>query len=194
MGAVSGLDPGSRSPRILIAFASHEGQTEKIVRRIASTLEGLGADVDMVRVTDEPRPDNHDAVLVAGPIHAGRHDRALLTWTSAHAAALSARPSALLTVSLTAHDERDDAGDTLAGFDEAIREATGWAPDDALHVAGALDFTRMNPIKRWMMGMIARSGGFLGQGERARGSHEFTDWDRVDAFARYLAGRVTTHS
>lgn len=190
MGSVSSVDSGSRAPRVLIAFASHEGQTEKIVRRVASTLRARGVSADVARVEDDPKPDDHDAVVVAGPIHGGRHDRRLLAWARAHATALSARPTAMLTVSLTAYDERDDAGDTLTSFDARLREATGWAPDDALHVAGALNFGAMNPLKRWGMGWIARSAGLLGKGQAARGRHEFTDWDRVDAFARYVGDRA----
>jgi menaquinone-dependent protoporphyrinogen oxidase len=177
-------------PRVLIAFASHEGQTERVVHRIAESLRRGGARVDVVPVQDEPHADDHDLVLVAGSIHAGRHDRQLEAWAGAHAASLAARPNALLTVSLTAHDEGGDAGETLAGFDAALRTASGWAPDDALHVAGALDFGKMNPIKRWMMRMIARSAGLIGTGDPRTSAHEWTDWSRVDAFADYLLDRA----
>lgn len=181
---------GAAAPRMLIAYASHEGHTEAVVRRIADGLRRGGAQVDVVPVEDEPHPDDHDLVLVAGPIHAGRHDRQLEAWAGAHAASLAARPNALLTVSLTAHDAGADAGETLSGFDAALRAASGWAPDDALHVAGALDFDRMNPLKRWMMRAIARSSGLIGKRERATGARDWTDWSRVDAFAEYLLDRV----
>jgi menaquinone-dependent protoporphyrinogen oxidase len=192
MRTVNAAPTGSAAdgPRVLIAFASHEGHTERVVRRIAEALRRGGARVDVVPVQDEPHPDDHDLVLVAGPIHAGRHDRQLEAWAGAHAASLAARPNALLTVSLTAHDEGDDAGERLAGFDAALRTASGWAPDDALHVAGALDFGRMNPLKRWMMRMIARSGGLIGRDAPRTSAHEWTDWSRVDAFAEYLLDRT----
>lgn len=175
---------------ILIGFASQEGQTERVAWRVRDVLTREGHHVTLAPVSDDPDPATADAVVVAGPIHVGKHDPRLVGWARRRARALRDRPSALVTVCLTANGEGDEARATLAGYDAALAEATGWTPDLHASVAGALNFDRLGWLKRMLMTRIARKEGLLEPGEPARGVHEFTDWNEVEALGHELAQRL----
>lgn len=58
--------------KILIAFATTEGQTRKIARYMADEFQVLGHTVTLADVTDEPPPPaGHDAAILGGSIHLG---------------------------------------------------------------------------------------------------------------------------
>ena len=175
---------------ILIGFASQEGQTERVAWRVREVLAQEGHRVTLAPVSDDPDPADADAVVVAGPIHVGRHDPRLVAWARRRAMTLRDRPSALVTVCLTAQDDGDEARATLAGYDADLAEATGWSPDLHASVAGALNFDRLGWLKRMMLTRIARTRGLLEPDEPERGVHEFTDWSEVDALGHELAERL----
>jgi menaquinone-dependent protoporphyrinogen oxidase len=60
----------------------------------------------------------------------------------------------------------------------------GWAPERTASFAGAIAYTKYNPLVRWVMRRIARKAG--GSTDTTR-DHEYTDWERVDAFADEIA-------
>lgn len=175
---------------ILIGFASQEGQTERVARRVREVLEREGHQVSLAPVSDDPEPAAADAVVVAGPIHVGKHDPKLVAWARRRARTLGERPSAMVTVCLTAKDDGEEARATLAGYDAALAEATGWSPELYASVAAALNFDRLGWLGRMLMTRIARKDGLLEPDEPARGVHEFTDWNEVEALGHQLAERL----
>ena len=173
---------------VLIAYATTEGQTETVARRIADELAAAGHDADLVDLGDEnPNPDDYDGVVVGASVHAGGFQRAVTRFAAANAAALSARPSAFFFLSLTAADDADDSRAAVAELGEAIEAETGWHPDEVAAFAGALKYTEYGPIKRFVMKRIARQYG--GDTDTSR-DHEYTDWDAVAAFARRTVERL----
>src|SRR5690606_9112113 len=96
--------------RFLIAYASREGQTDKIAHHIAHRLENDGA---LIRLIDlkaretEAGADDYDAMIIAGSVHVGRFDPALSSFVMRHGEALRRCPSAFLPVRLSAasHEE-----------------------------------------------------------------------------------------
>src|SRR5690606_7321031 len=93
--------------RILIAYTTHEGQTRKVVETIASEARELGHEVDLVDVAHESPEwsgtlDAYDGFLVAGSIRAAHHDPALVAFVAGHLEQLERKPSAFVSVSLSA--------------------------------------------------------------------------------------------
>ena len=74
---------------------------------------------------------------------------------------------------------RQQASEELAGIMERFYETTGWHPDRAQPVAGALMYREYGLIVRWMMRRIARSTS--GDTDTSR-NHVYTDWDALDHF------------
>lgn len=172
--------------RILIVYATTDGQTEKIARFCTDHLTAAGHSVQMTPATRamDIDPAAFDAAILAGSLHAGGFQRPLLRFARTHAAALSRLPGLFLPVSLSAagHDARDWAG--LASCTDRFLAETGWQPSRISHVAGAFRFSRYGLLRAFAMRRIARqkdSGLFPGQ------DREYTDWPALaaalDAFA-----------
>lgn len=172
---------------VLVVYASLEGQTAKVARRIVETLVRRGDRVTAAPVEAGPSPAAYDAVVVGASIHAGRFPAAIVRYVREHLRALRDRPNALFVVCLTA--ARDDAAarETIAGYLGELREATGWIPEEEARFAGALRYRDYGLLKRALMRRIARAGGLDTDASR---DHEYTDWGAVEAFASDFADRV----
>lgn len=176
-------------PDVLIAYAGSHGHTERIARRLASAFTATGAAPRLadLREDDPPNPSAFDRVVVAASIHAGRHQRAAVDFIRAHRTALGDRPSALLSVSLTAAEDSAEARATTARLVDDLLVDTGWTPSFWLAVAGALRWSRYDLATRTMMRVIARKHGAPTDGDDV----VFTDWPAVEAVApRLLAVRA----
>jgi menaquinone-dependent protoporphyrinogen oxidase len=61
---------------------------------------------------------------------------------------------------------------------------TGWRPGRTVSFAGALPYTRYNPLIRFVMKRISRKAGHTTDTSR---DHDFTDWGSVRSFANDIA-------
>lgn len=182
----------------LIVHATTHGHTGRVAQRIADVMRAAGADVTAIELPKRgdppggpPSPTGYDVVVAAGSLHAGKHQRQLVRWIRAHAPSLAAVPSALVSVSLTAAEDSEEARTaTRACVDELIDE-TSWTPDRVLYVAGALQYREYDVATRVLMRLIARRHG---QSTDAHEDVEYTDWAAVDAFAQELAAGVARGS
>lgn len=172
--------------RILIVYATTEGQTAKIARHIAAALEDLGHAVTVTLADEAPglETGTWDAVIVGASLHEGRFQRAAQGFVRAHRAALAALPGAFFGVSLGAASddsaERVEVERLIAGFGQAA----GWQPARTASFAGALRYTRYSWLKRALMRHIAAREGGPTDTQR---DYEFTDWDAVTRFAEACA-------
>jgi menaquinone-dependent protoporphyrinogen oxidase len=173
--------------RILVAFASREGQTEKIAHHIARRLEDAGhltRLIDLKAGETEAGADDCDAAILAGAIHRGHHEQALARFIMRHAPALRRGHSAFLSVSVSAgsHNRAD-----LQAVDEVVQGflyELGWHPDCIEHVAGAVR-EPLGDRPAAGLGML----GFALSAEPTRET-ELTDWAKLDAFIASFAAQM----
>ncbi|MGI9343363.1 MAG: menaquinone-dependent protoporphyrinogen IX dehydrogenase [Gammaproteobacteria bacterium] len=177
---------------VAIVYGSKEGQTGKIAGFIADALMEQGQAVELV---DGHRPpsafalDAFDGVIVGSSVHVGKHDEKIVDFVKQNLDALRTRPSAFFSVSLTAvgtqdpDKDRQDLERLLAEFSAQ----TGWQPDMQGVFAGALRYSRYNPIVRFVMKKIAgRHGGDTDTSQ----DYEYTDWRDVTRFVTEFAGAL----
>jgi menaquinone-dependent protoporphyrinogen oxidase len=180
--------------RALIVYGSTQGQTRKIAEYIAERWREEGHEVGVVdarRCDGMIDPAGYDATLVAASLHAGRYQPAVGQFIRKHAAALSRKPSAFVSVSLSAagNDAGDRAG--LAQCDEALFARTGWRPKEVHHAAGALAYTSYNFLLRWFMRRIAAKRGAATDTSR---DYELTDYDALGRFVdRFIDDALPFH-
>jgi menaquinone-dependent protoporphyrinogen oxidase len=169
-------------PRILIAYATWHGQSEKIARRIADVafLEHVSADVAEVR---QASLEHYDAVIVVGSVHFGRYERPLRRFIARRLTALARMRSAFVSVSGAAASLQGSA--QAQSYIDRFLHATRWKPDAVLSVAGAVPFTRYNILTRAAMKFASRISGRESDTSR---DYEYTDWFAVDAFVRDFIG------
>jgi len=171
--------------KVLIAFATGDGQTGRIVQRIAAVLTRAGHAVVLANLRLEPPPalDGFELTLVAAPVRFGKHHRAALDFCKANREALFAGPSALVSVSLSAARARPGARREVAKALAHFVKTTAWVPARIFAVAGALLYTSYSPFLRRVMRFFAR---LADRETDASRDYEYTDWAAVEAFAHEL--------
>jgi menaquinone-dependent protoporphyrinogen oxidase len=167
----------------LIAFASTHGHTERVAHRIARTLRKAHIDVREATIASGPDPRRHDLVVVAGSVHGGKHQQELLAWVREHHTTLETTPSALVSVSLTAAEDTDEAHETVERYVDELADETGWGPERVLCAAGALQYEEYDAMTRLVLRLIASAHDMPTDTHR---DHVFTDWADVERFARTL--------
>lgn len=164
--------------KILIVYATTEGQTRKVARHVFGRLAEAGHAAELIPATEAEGldPSGYDAVLVAGSVHGGRYQKDLVAWAGDQARALGRVPSLFLSVSLTAAGEDAQEWEGLRGCVSRFAEETGWAPARIEHVAGAFRFSEYDFFKSWAMRWIASQ---KDESVRPGVDKEYTDWEAL---------------
>jgi menaquinone-dependent protoporphyrinogen oxidase len=161
--------------RLLVAYATTDGQTRKIARFVADRLADQGHGVELLNVEDTEGLDlaRFDAAVLAGSLHAGGYQKALRRFVTGARPALEGMPTLFLAVSLSAAGNDPDDWKGLTLCLEEFAEDTGWTPGRIEHVAGAFRFTEYDFFRAWAMRRIAEHKGEKVEPGKDR---EYTDW------------------
>lgn len=181
-----------------VLYATREGHTKKIAERIAADLRARGATVAVFDVRTHPVPDwsRYSVACLAASVHIGHHEREMIAFAKMHREALARLGAAFVSVTLSeagAEDRRKPEAERRAAAEDAQRmidvfvKETGWQPEHALPVAGALAYSRYNFLVRFLMKRIARKAGAPTDTSR---DYEFTDWPALDRFVEEFAGKI----
>lgn len=174
---------------VLIAYATNEGQTAKIADMLGERIARDGARVRIVDLAgDSPGRELSvaDAVIVAASVHAGKHQESAARFVREHLEQLQARRSAFLSVSLYAAASEDSARERAGEQMSAFLDETGWGPDVAQTIAGAVRFSTFSRPWQWIMRGAQK---LFGKELRRDGwpdlttDREFTDWTALQRFA-----------
>lgn len=169
--------------KVLLSYATSEGQTHKIVERAASLIRDRGASAslyDAASLIDVPDVAAFDAVILAGSVHEHVHQESIVNFATAHAHQLAAKPSALISVSLSAATP-DGRAEAQAYVDRFIAE-TGWQPGATLLLGGAMNLADCDYFQRQVLADILEKCPAIEADDK---NYVFTDWQ---ALADFLAG------
>lgn len=188
-------------PRLLIVYATTDGQTGKIARFLARELQELGARVELFDAGFAPRtavelsnaafaapnPEPFDGVIVAASVHAGGFQRSVARWVAAHRDALHRTNAIFLPVCLSVLQKDPRVARDLARIIDRFKQRTGWIPAEIRPVAGAVLYSRYWWLKRMAMRYIMKKAG--GGTDTSR-DYEYTDWADLEKFALELVVRL----
>lgn len=175
-----GGETGDRPFRLLIAYATTDGQTRKIAEHCADRLRhgALLVDVGPVAGAGRPDPGAFDAILLLGSVHFDRLQRPLLEFVENHADVLTTRPTLMAVVSMTAATgTSDDLAALEARLSKGFAQA-GWTPARLLHVGGAIRLGSYGFLRRWLVRAEAARRSIALD---SSGVAELTDWKALDA-------------
>ena len=173
--------------KLLIVYATREGQTRKIAFRLADHLRGSGAEVE---VHDARRPfslalRDFDHLIFGASMHAGGLEKEIRDFIARHQAEISARPRSFFLVLLSAATKDKTLRDEwLRDAESKFKEQIPVVFDHFEMVAGALRYSQYPLPLKWIMQRIARQAG---EGTDISQDYEYTDWDQVKNFAKTIA-------
>ena len=178
---------------VLISFATTEGQTLKIAERISLQIRERGYEVylyDTASLMDVPEVAAFDAIIVAASVHEEHHQDSAVNFAAAHLDQLICKPSAFVSVSLSAAMPNGQA--EAQHYVDRFIAATGWSPKKALLLGGALRWSECDYFQRQVLEHV------LGKGDVNPGedfTHEFTDWLALQSFVDdFLASCVPSNA
>jgi menaquinone-dependent protoporphyrinogen oxidase len=117
------------------------------------------------------------AFFIAASIHQEQHQETITNFVVAHHELLNARPSAFISVSLSAVLE--EVKTEAQKYVDHFVSVTGWRPRMTLLLGGALRFTEYDYFQEQIVKFIVmRRGGTASTGR----DREFTDWNALAGF------------
>ena len=160
--------------RVLIAYGSTEGQTQKIARTISEQISGLGHDAQLFNTSEllgDLRPSSFDRIIVAGSVHNKRHQESVELFAMANLKTLQAKPTMFISVSIAAAYE--EGLPEAQGYVDSFVSDIGWQPGQTLLVAGAVRHGEYGYFRELIVEHIMLRD--LGLNDPKK-DHEFTDW------------------
>jgi len=175
--------------KILILYATTEGQTARIAERVAERLRGAGHRVAALEArAGAPLPDlaAFDALIVGASVHYGHHPVHLARALAREQRILQAKPGAFFSVSLSA--DGPGANRAAAGrYIEKFLRSARWRPGMVVAFGGALRYSKYGRFKRQLVRLFVRVAG--GDTDTSR-DYEYTDWQAVARFAEAFKPRA----
>jgi menaquinone-dependent protoporphyrinogen oxidase len=169
--------------KLLIVYASQEGQTAKIAHHVENYLTELVDTVEVAEVSAIP-PNfavaSYDAVMVAAPIYAQHHLPGVSEFVKTHRETLRLIPTVFVSVSLAAADLKLKTNQALKQLVDLFLEEIEWEPTRIELVAGSLVYSHYSLLKRFMLYWIMRRAGVR---TKTSQDYEYTDWEEVEAVA-----------
>ena len=172
--------------RVLLLYSTVDGQTLRICRRLRhacldASHEAVLADIENHHAFD---PAHYDSVVVGASIRYGTHRPIVARYLRWNREALQARKSALFSVNAVARKPEKASPGTNPYMKKLLSEI-GWRPSLVAVFAGRLDYPRYGFVDRNVIRFIMMMTD--GPTDPA-GVFEFTDWEKVEAFGREVAG------
>ena len=170
---------------VLIVYGTSEGQTRKIAGWTATHIRERRHQVelqDSAALMSDLKLAGFNAFIIAASVHQEHHQETVTNFVFAHHELLNAKPSALISVSLSAalEDQKTEAQKYVDRF----VSVTGWQPRMTLLLGGALRFTKYDYFQEQFVKFVVMKRGGDPSPER---DHEFTDWNALAGFAdRFL--------
>ncbi|WP_299847344.1 flavodoxin domain-containing protein [uncultured Roseovarius sp.] len=161
--------------KVLIIFATIEGQTGKIVRFLADEIRAAGHEVELVDAADKTVPvsfDGVDKVILAASVHERRHPKPFEVFLAAQQEQLEALETLLISVSLMA--AFPDTLDEAQEFVTEMKMRTGFTPGSEALVAGAVRTGSYDYFASQVLRHVVLKGHEYDLGQ---GDHEFTEWE-----------------
>lgn len=168
--------------KILFVYSTNEGQTLKIVKRIAEQLIETTCDfVDLGKEGASVSLADYDKVLIAASIRYGKFNRKLYHFIEQHQAEFERTKAAFVCVNLTARKEAQGK-DTAQGcaYIKTFLAKSQWQPECIGVFAGALLYPQYGLFDKYMIKLIMKLTG--GETDTSK-EVEYTNWDKVKHFA-----------
>jgi len=171
--------------RILILYSTTDGHTRKICLHLQRSIENAGHQVVVMPVDEAPDIDLglFEKIVIGASIRYGRHSQAVHDFIRRNQAVLDSRPNAFFSVNVVARKPGKDRPEGNPYLQKFLRRIH-WRPRQLAVFAGRIDYPRYGFFDRQMIRFIM----WMTRGPTdPHAVVEFTDWQRVDDFARVVS-------
>tara|TARA_Y100000590_G_scaffold416626_1_gene515545 strand:- start:21702 stop:22235 length:534 start_codon:yes stop_codon:yes gene_type:complete len=170
--------------KILIIYSTTDGQTFLICEKIKSILQKKNQ-VELVSINDiyGKNISNFDSVIIGASIRYGKHSSKVIDFVKKNKTVLSYKKTSFFTVNVVARKHEKNTPETNPYMLKFLKK-TNWEPNNKAVFAGKIDYPKYGFIDKQIIRFIM----ILTNGPTDTSkSYEFTDWSKVDQFAREIS-------
>lgn len=178
--------------KLLIVYATTDGQTKKIADQIAEQLRAFAHSVDLINAEDIKKDfsiSDYAAIVVGAPIRYGKYQRCARRFVKQYHHQLNKKISAFFSVSGSAASHNNEQRQQAAEYTKEFLHEYHWQPKLSVSFAGAVLYTHYNPLTRYIMKRISAKEG---RETDTHHDYEYTDWTAVEQFAEQIHNAVAT--
>ena len=164
----------------LIIYSTTDGQTISIAEKIGEVLENS----IVISVTDAESLNLNDfeTIVIGASIRYGKHKPEVYKFIKDNLEVLDAKKNAFFSVNVVARKPEKNTPDTNP-YMQKFLELSKWSPKSLSVFAGKIDYPQYRFVDKQMIRFIM----WMTKGPtNINGTFEFTDWKKVESFAKEL--------
>lgn len=173
------------SDSILLLYATTDGHTLEICKRLKQVVEGDGHKVVVKELPHDGAvdPGPYDRVVIGASIRYGKHKPEVKRFIDVNQAVLDSKPSSFFSVNAVARKPEKKTPDTNPYVRKFLAQIS-WQPSIVGIFGGRIDYPAYGWLDRTMIRFIM----WMTKGPTdPEGTFEFTDWDAVEDFGRKIS-------
>ena len=174
-------------PDTLIIYSSTDGHTKIICKRLTNSFE----DGDKIKIVslDEAKKyklSDFNKIIIGASIRYGNHSKKLYKFVDLNKDVLNQKQSVFFSVNVVARKPEKSTPDTNPYIKKFLK-ISNWKPKIIEVFAGKVDYPNYGFFDKYAIKFIM----FLTNGPTDTSkSYEFTDWNRVDQFAKEISNNA----
>ena len=164
----------------LLIYSTVDGQTEAICRRMASCAKNTT--VDVLSISEVSNLDDYKNIIIGASIRYGKYRNDVYNFINKNQLELESKENAFFSVNVVARKPEKNSPDTNPYVIKFLGKIN-WKPKNIEVFAGRIDYPKYKFIDKYAIKFIM----WITKGPTDTShSYEFTDWNRVEAFAENL--------
>ena len=168
----------------LIIYSSTDGHTKTICKRISNFLNNKD-EIRIISLDEATKIDLSlfNKIIIGASIRYGKHSDKLYKFISFNKSILDQKQSIFFSVNVVARKSEKNTPETNPYIKKFLK-ISNWRPKKIGVFAGRVDYPNYGFFDKYVIKFIM----FLTNGPTDTSqSYEFTDWSKVDEFAKELA-------
>ena len=164
----------------LIIYSTTDGQTISIAEKIGEVLENS----KLISIADAKTLNLNDfeTIVIGASIRYGKHKPEVYKFIKDNLEVLNAKKNAFFSVNVVARKPEKNTPDTNP-YMQKFLELSKWSPKNLSVFAGKIDYPQYKFVDKQMIRLIM----WMTKGPTdINGTFEFTDWEKVESFAKEL--------
>ena len=171
-------------PNTLIIYSSTDGHTKTICNRLINFLKD-GDDIKISSLEEAKKFDlsKFNKIIIGASIRYGKHSKELYKFVNLNKDILNQKQSVFFSVNVVARKPEKNMPDTNPYIKKFLK-ISKWKPKKIGVFAGKVDYPSYGFFDKYIIKLIM----FITKGPTDTSqSYEFTDWSKVDEFAKELS-------
>ena len=167
----------------LIIYSTTDGQTKLICERIKN-LSQFNNQTKLIEIDKATSEDiqHYEVIIIGASIRYGKHKSSVLNFVRENVEKFKKKKTVFFSVNVVARKEQKNLPETNPYLIKFLK-LSKWNPDRKAVFAGKIDYPKYSFLNRLIIRLIM----FITKGPTDTSkSYEFTDWSKVDEFAREI--------